>query len=139
MLLGESESGKTTTFNLVYDTLLQEIDVNTDIIEPRQQLGGNPNDFECVLRYKGRIIGFYSMGDFPHRVGLAISRYRNRKKCDIFVFAMNNDREGWEGHIENENPEIVDKNRDFVESNGISNDDNRCRNVIITHIHAAIA
>jgi hypothetical protein len=50
MLSGDTNKGKSTTLNLVYDSISSEDP--KDIVEPKKVLG-NPEqkDFECIIKY----------------------------------------------------------------------------------------
>jgi hypothetical protein len=85
MLLGPSNKGKTTTMNLLYDELAR---YEENIVCPKSQLGGNPKDFECILKYDGKLVALYSMGDFSTCIIPAISAYEE-KKCDVLVYTCN--------------------------------------------------
>lgn len=89
MLYVPSSSGKTTTINMVYTSILS----TSSIVCPRQPLGGDPNDFEAVLDYsiKGitKKVAFFSMGDFAYEVFHAMSFYEGMG-CDVLVCACNN-------------------------------------------------
>lgn len=89
MLSGQSNSGKTTTLNLVYDQLLT---VGATIVNPKSQLGGDPDDFECVLSYKAKKVAIFTMGDYSIEVIHAMSYYEGMG-CDTLVIA--NSQKGW--------------------------------------------
>jgi tRNA uridine 5-carbamoylmethylation protein Kti12 len=84
LLSGNSNSGKTTTMNLVYDELAKK---GATVIQQKRQLGGNPADFECVLKYKGKLIGIYSMGDYLIHCCFAVVQYAF---CDKLILAYSN-------------------------------------------------
>jgi hypothetical protein len=92
MLLGPSEKGKTTTFNMLYATLAKwdYASKKLNILSPKVQLGSNPNDFECTLSYKGKTVGLFSMGDESKPLTTAMFDYLN-KECDVFICACNKD------------------------------------------------
>jgi len=82
MLAGESNSGKTQTLNGVYDCLVQ----SSEIVQKKTQLGGNENDFECVLKYQNMYIAIYTMGDYLNTCYEAIIKYADK---DILLMAYN--------------------------------------------------
>lgn len=89
MLYGPSSSGKTTTINLVYNSIAQA----SLPICPRRPLGGDPNDFEAVLEYPSSVahpkkVAFFSMGDFAYEVVHAMSYYEGMG-CDVLICACN--------------------------------------------------
>jgi hypothetical protein len=83
LLSGKPETGKSTTFNLLYDKLTQNGKRN--IVSEKKELG-NPidKDFECVVKYRGKTVALYSMGDFDLKCIEAIVKYAH---CDVLVLA----------------------------------------------------
>jgi ABC-type branched-subunit amino acid transport system ATPase component len=83
LLSGKQKTGKSTTFNLLYDKLTQNGTKN--IISDKKVLG-NPTekDFECIVTYKGNHVALYSMGDFDLKCIEAIVKYSH---CDFLVLA----------------------------------------------------
>lgn len=79
MLTGPANSGKTTTLNLVYDSLMSL--PGAQQVRQKRQLGGNPNDFECVIHVAlipnalPLNIAFYTMGDYAIEVSCAMAYY----------------------------------------------------------------
>lgn len=86
LLSGAPSSGKTTTLNKVYDEL---IGLGAIPLRPKKQLGGNPNDFECVLTYMAKQIAIFTMGDFAIEVIHAMSFYEGMG-CDVLIVANSN-------------------------------------------------
>jgi hypothetical protein len=85
MLKGISNSGKTTTLNLVYENLLKNGWTSTN----KKPLGGYPKDFEdIVLDKEEKQIAFYTMGDYSLLIGRAMDFY-SQLKVDILVCAAN--------------------------------------------------
>ncbi len=84
LLSGRPSSGKTTTINLVYNTLAAQ---GAAVVVSKALLGGNPNDFECVLKYNGKQVAIYSMGDYLHTCCLAVIKYAY---CDKLILAYSN-------------------------------------------------
>lgn len=82
ILHGKHNSGKTTTFNHLYDRLLED---GATEIEPKKELPGK-DDFECILKYKGKKIALFSLGDYMFAVGYAVGYY-TRAECDVLVVA----------------------------------------------------
>lgn len=83
-LRGDSNKGKTTTLNIVYNTLLN----NGGISRNKQKLGGDPNDFFDLVTYNNQKIYFFTMGDYSKYLIDAI-RDSNSKGYDIFICACN--------------------------------------------------
>jgi hypothetical protein len=103
MLSGDTNKGKSTTFNLVYDSLNPKT-----IVEPKKLLG-NPiyKDFECIIEYEGKRIAFYTMGDFPNYLIEAFEKYKI--KCDCLVCACNTNLENIYKRAETYQHTIIDK------------------------------
>jgi ABC-type dipeptide/oligopeptide/nickel transport system ATPase component len=84
MLSGECNSGKSTTLNLVYNTINP---APQDIIEPKTSVGNQKDkDFKCIICYNGKKVSFYTGGDNPSSIiDEAIEEYK--EKCDTLVCA----------------------------------------------------
>ncbi|MDV2459571.1 hypothetical protein CMU96_17470 [Elizabethkingia anophelis] len=84
-LKGGNSCGKSTTLNLVYDELIRRGGTST----PRVVIG-NPshNDFECIVTYLSKTIGFYTMGDYSGYTINAIKKYASIP-VDILILATN--------------------------------------------------
>ncbi len=83
LLSGKSNCGKTTTLNLVYDKIKK--DDSFSIIEEKPELEKSPDDFECLIKYKGKEVAFFTMGDYPDDIVEAFERYE--LGCDILICA----------------------------------------------------
>lgn len=86
-LRGDSDCGKSTTLNLVYNLLIK---IRGKKSTPKIVLG-NPdqNDFECIVTLKdGTTVGFYTMGDYANPTLQAIDYYEE-ENVDILVLATN--------------------------------------------------
>jgi hypothetical protein len=81
LLTGNPRTGKTTTFNMVYDQLTQGM---SPLPTKYKIKGGSANDFECTLMYKRKDIAIFSMGDHLHRIYEAIIKYINK---DVLIIA----------------------------------------------------
>ena len=81
LLSGAPNSGKTTTMNLVYSDLITR---GATVVAPKIIVGGNPLDFECVLKYKGKSVAIFSMGDYLHECWSAVIKYAY---CDKLILA----------------------------------------------------
>ncbi|MDP4239772.1 MAG: hypothetical protein Q8904_09935 [Bacteroidota bacterium] len=83
-LKGDSDKGKTTTLNIVYNTLLNNGGKSTN----KQKLGGDPNDFFDLVIYNNQKIYFFTMGDYS---GYLIDSIRdcNSKGYDLLICACN--------------------------------------------------
>lgn len=81
LLYGLPNTGKTTTFNLVYDKL---IEFGAQEAEAKTPLGKNPKDFKTILKYQGKNVAVFSMGDYYRQCRRAINDYA---KCDYLILA----------------------------------------------------
>ncbi len=86
ILSGQSSCGKTTTLNQVYDFISP---TEKNVIKPKTKLGGDPNDFECIIQYKDKTIAFFTMGDYSCYLIEAFEKYA-KKHCDFLICACNN-------------------------------------------------
>ncbi|OMG52081.1 hypothetical protein BJN45_15625 [Azonexus hydrophilus] len=84
LLSGSPSSGKTTTINAVYDDLISK---GAIVVQSKVQLGGNAADFECIVKYNGKLVAMYSMGDYLIHCCFAAVRYAS---CDKLILAYNN-------------------------------------------------
>lgn len=84
VLQGMSDTGKTSTLNLVYNMLVPN---GGGISTNRQSLGGDPNDFSDIVIRDNQRIAFYTMGDYSTYLANAIYDY-DRQNCDILVCAL---------------------------------------------------
>ena len=83
VVYGESNTGKTTVINEIYDALSQK----EAVVEiPKEQLEENSCDFFGVLKYDNKTVAFLSMGDYRTFVDDYVSKC---KKYDVFVTALN--------------------------------------------------
>jgi len=82
-LVGLSNTGKTTTINLVYNMVLQQGGMTTQ----KQPLGGDPNDFLDIVLWKNIKIVFFSMGDNSTALANAIYNYREQN-CDLMICSL---------------------------------------------------
>ena len=83
LLSGKQKTGKSTTFNLLYDKLTQNGKKN--IVSDKKELGHpEDKDFECVVKYRGKRVALYSMGDFDLKCVEAIVKYAH---CDVLILA----------------------------------------------------
>lgn len=62
MLQGKAGCGKTTTMHRVFDHFFEKIDRSSDVIIPKT-FTENGNDFWAAIRYNGKLVYFYSLGD----------------------------------------------------------------------------
>lgn len=86
-LRGPSSSGKSSTLNLVYDELINNL--GAIVLNPKIVVG-NPiyNDFESVVSYKSKKIAFYTMGDYAGKTIEAIEKFK-ALSVDILIIATN--------------------------------------------------
>jgi broad-specificity NMP kinase len=83
LLSGKPGTGKSTTFNLLYDKIIEE--ERPETIPIKKELGNKKNkDFECVVNYKGKKVALYSMGDYDINCIEAIIKHLD---CDVLVLA----------------------------------------------------
>lgn len=87
-LNGADSCGKSTTLNLVYDELINNL--GASVMVPKTVLG-NPihKDFECTIIYKSMKIVFFTMGDASRESSEAIKKYQSLN-VDILIIAINN-------------------------------------------------
>ena len=85
VLSGKNSCGKTTTLNIVYDTLILQGASSTNKV----QEGGDKNDFSDIIDWKNKKIAFYTVGDFSYAVIDVVVKYLNLN-CDTLVCACNN-------------------------------------------------
>ena len=83
---GNQNTGKTTSIRLAYDIALY---LGAAIITPRNIEDKPHNDFETVIFYNGKRIGFHSGGDLLKSFEEVIDDYKE-KKCDTLVMASRN-------------------------------------------------
>lgn len=84
VLHGMSNVGKSTTLNLVYDLLIAA----SASSHGNRTVEGNPiySDFSETLTYKGEVIEFFTMGDYPKSLEIAI-RNAAHGKANVFICA----------------------------------------------------
>lgn len=80
---GESNTGKTTVINEIYNVLLQK---GAIVKVSKRKIGENPYDFYGVLEYNKKTVSFLSMGDCRTIVDEFVTKY---KRYDIFITALN--------------------------------------------------
>lgn len=81
LLVGKPNTGKTTTFNLLYDEMVGQ---NANILKKKSKLGGSDADFECTLIYRNKEVALFSMGDYLNQCTEAIIKYSNK---DVLILA----------------------------------------------------
>lgn len=81
LLYGQPNTGKTTTFNILNNKL---VELGAQEVEEKNPLGKNPKDFKTILKYQGKNIALFSMGDFYWQCRRAIVDYA---KCDYLILA----------------------------------------------------
>lgn len=84
VLRGKSNKGKTTTLNFVYDMISN---MGANLIDHKETLGKNPYDFKSVVKFNGKKIAFFTMGDYSQRLVEAIYGYE-KLNCDILICAI---------------------------------------------------
>ena len=82
ILHGKHNSGKTTTFNDLYEKLLAN---GAIITNPKKELPAK-DDFECIINYKGKKVALFSLGDYMFAIGSAVGYY-TKVECDILAIA----------------------------------------------------
>ncbi len=81
LLSGKPNTGKTTTLNIVYNDLVNQGGIT---IKNKLQLGKNPMDFKTILKYHGKTVAIFSMGDYYWQCRRAINDYA---KCNYLILA----------------------------------------------------
>lgn len=81
LLSGPPNSGKTTVLGLFYTHLIAN---GASVHTKRSQIGGNKNDFECILILNGKSVAIFTMGDYKEECYRAIIKYAS---CDILAIA----------------------------------------------------
>ena len=129
MLLGETDTGKTTTLWDLRDRLTNQWWIETHFEEE-----GNPdNDFLSEMKYKGLKLALVSMGDYSGYSVSKMNKY-DAEEYDILVFACNVDKARPQNRFAKfEDSHIVEK----VEPNDADNE--RAMREIIAHIQTVIA
>ena len=84
-LRGDSNSGKTTSLNMLYAELLNR---GAKPINPQHALPGK-NDFECIVEYKEKRVAISTIGDYIFALGLAMGYY-SALEVDTLVIADSN-------------------------------------------------
>jgi ABC-type branched-subunit amino acid transport system ATPase component len=86
LLIGKPTTGKTTTLNLLYDTLYPQ---HANIVVGKTKVGGCKDDFECILEWTGKgktlKIGIFTMGDY-YRTCIRVAQ-KYSCKVDVLVLA----------------------------------------------------
>lgn len=85
VLRGGSNSGKTTSLNMLYAELLNR---GATPQTPQHALPGK-NDFECIVEYKGKRVAISTIGDYIFALGLAMGYY-SALEVDTLVIADSN-------------------------------------------------
>ena len=104
MLSGEHDCGKTTTLNLVYGSINPQ---QTVIIEEKKNIN-EMKDFECIIKYKGKKIAFFTLGERAIRLIHAFEKYAG-KQCDVLVCACNTSLKLPYWHIKKHPHTIINK------------------------------
>lgn len=84
-LRGGSNSGKTTSLNMLYAELLNR---GAKPITPQHALPGK-NDFEGIVEYEGKRVAISTIGDYIFALGLAMGYY-SALEVDTLVIADSN-------------------------------------------------
>jgi ABC-type transport system involved in cytochrome bd biosynthesis fused ATPase/permease subunit len=84
VLTGISNSGKSTTLNLLYNMIVPNLGQSQN----NRVVLGNPiqNDFSETLTYHNEIVEFFTMGDYPQPLRIAIRNAANRN-TNVFICA----------------------------------------------------
>ncbi len=104
-LVGPSSCGKSSSLNIAYSQFLQLGGISTD----KQTLGDiRQNDFSDIVLWEGKVIAFFSMGDYSKPLIIAIRAY-SVQNVDVLICACNNKlvRPLWE--FDNHNTQRVNK------------------------------
>lgn len=87
---GDSDTGKSTTLNLVFDELTGSRYVASTRYKTRI---GNPinRDFEAeVILTDNRVVAFYTMGDYDVKYIMKAIKHFRDIKIDVLILASNN-------------------------------------------------
>ncbi len=84
-IIGESNVGKTTTLNELFDKLKE---LNATVVENKQQVGNDERDFSCVFSFHEKKIAIFTMGDVVKYLKTAFKTY---SPCDYLICAISND------------------------------------------------
>jgi thymidylate kinase len=84
VLHGMSNTGKSTTLNLLYNMLVPALAQSHN----NRVVLGNPvqNDFSETITYNNEMVEFFTMGDHPKKIELAI-RKASYQKINVFICA----------------------------------------------------
>ncbi|GHT46630.1 hypothetical protein AGMMS49965_24300 [Bacteroidia bacterium] len=113
MLKGKDDSGKTTTLNLVYDEYYSDKGVSS----VKKALGDSSKDFSAHIIYKGKLIVFYTEGDYEYPVP-RIMKLCEELSVDVLVCAANTNRTRPVEQIKNYPHEIIKKTE--ISSNDVA-------------------
>jgi hypothetical protein len=80
MLYGDTNTGKTTTLNDVFDKITKGMEPL-----PAKILLNAWLDFEVIFPYKGKMVAIYSAGDTLRDIKEAIRKYATQ--CDVLILA----------------------------------------------------
>lgn len=78
MLRGKAGCGKTTTMHQVFDDIFKKIDKTDDVIIPKT-FTDDGKDFWATIRYNGKTIYFYSLGDLSGEICEALETNLNKE------------------------------------------------------------
>ena len=81
---GAPNTGKTTAIRLAYDIALY---LGAAIITPRNSADKPHVDFDAVLFYRGKRIGFHTAGDLRYTLSVIVGKHSD---CDTLVMASRN-------------------------------------------------
>jgi hypothetical protein len=81
LLSGKPHSGKTATFNILYDRL---IGAGAKIDCPKKRVDANSRDFECTVIFRRKKIALFSLGDYLWLCVEAIIKYA---RADVLILA----------------------------------------------------
>ena len=122
VLLGCTNSGKTTTINMVFSIIGGKAAYN-------KIQYGSPNDFESNFVYKNKNIAIYSLGDTQARVCEAIDKYTDMS-VDVLIVAYNT-RFAKSLSTLKPNNTFVTINKTFDRQNQDTANKNDCNNIIL--------
>ncbi len=120
-LLGENNSGKTTTLNLVYNTI-----ANNSPRIPIQY--GSKTDFESMFIYNNQHVAIYSLGDIQYKVIDAIDKY-TKLHTDVLIIAYNLKFKKPLSKLRQNNT-FIQINKTFDRNNQFQVNQNDCNNII---------
>jgi len=129
MLAGEHETGKTTTFHVLYDRLTNGM---SDKPEKEKIRKKSPRDFKCSLTYRGKKIVLFSLGDILYLIIDTIEKYKNTDY--ILIIACSTTGPVFKRFVESVRTNslyyVIDKKSSVKEEDRQRNNEEYCQRII---------